>query len=85
MWTSVTTDHATVLRRWNGRWDVEVVGLSLDVLTVRVGRPPATVEDALALAAEVYLYCADAVDQGLGTLDALAGTISLPAWRLWWD
>jgi hypothetical protein len=78
-------DHATVLRRWAGAWQAEVLGLGSDVLTLRVHTPPVTPEQALAAAAEAYLYCPDAVDQGTGTLDALAEQMTQPAWQFWWD
>jgi hypothetical protein len=77
--------HATVLRRWAGRWGAELVGLDLDQMTLRVLDPPADADEALAAAVEAVLYCSDAVFQGVGTLDALAPAMCLPLWRFWWD
>lgn len=79
------SQHATVLRRWSGQWGLEVVGLSLDILSARIARPVTTPEERLARAMEIYLYCPDAVDQGDGSIDALAAGTSLPAIALWWD
>jgi len=79
------SEHATVLRRWSGQWGLEVVGLSLDILSARIARPATTPEERLARAMEIYLYCPDAVDQGVGSIDALAAGTSLPAIALWWD
>ncbi|WP_162213216.1 DUF4253 domain-containing protein [Nostocoides australiense] len=79
------SEHATVLRRWSGQWGLEVVGLSLDILSARIARPATTPEERLARAMEIYLYCPDAVDQGVGSIDALAAGTCLPAIALWWD
>jgi hypothetical protein len=78
-------EHATVLRRWAGAWQAELLALELDVLTLRVHTPPVTPEQALAAAVEAYVYCPDAVEQGTETLDALAEHLTQPAWQFWWD
>lgn len=78
-------EHATVLRRWAGEWQAELLALESDVLVLRVHIPPVTAEQALAAAVEAYLYCPDAVEQGAGTLDALAEHMVQPAWQFWWD
>lgn len=78
-------EHATVLRRWAGAWQAELLALGSDVLTLRVHTPPVTPEQALAAAVEAHLYCLDAVEQGTETLDALAELLAQPAWQFWWD
>ena len=78
-------EHTAVLGRWHGLFGAELVGLSRDVMTLLVARPPATPEARLAAATEVYAYCPDAVEQGVGTLDALTELTAGPGWALWWD
>lgn len=79
-------EHVATLRRWNHRYGAEVVGITSDVLELAVSRPPADDQAALALAREQYAYCADIVDQGVGTVGALAGSLrGAASWYFWWD
>jgi hypothetical protein len=74
-----------VLRSWEQRYDAILVGLGDATLTIAVRRPP-TGEGALVAAAEQYALCPDTVEQGLGSLRALAKHIDgSPAWAFWWD
>jgi len=70
-----------------GVWSyAELVGLSHDVMNVRVQRRPRTREAALELAREQYVYCSDIVDQGVQTLSALAAVLmESDWWYFWWD
>lgn len=78
--------HVALLRSWNARFGAELVGLSGDVLNIRAKRRPATREEALALAWEQYLYCADIVEQGVETTSALAAALmETDWWFFWWD
>src|SRR5262249_5046813 len=78
--------HIAALRSWRDRFGAELVGLSFDVMNLRVARRPATREAALELAREQYFYCGDIVDQGTGTLSRLAATLMTDDWWFfWWD
>jgi len=77
--------HAAILRSWEDRYDAILVGLGFDGVHLVVRRPPAG-EDAVRCAAEQYAFCPDVVDQGAGTLAALAQTLEdLSLWAFWWD
>ena len=78
-------DHTAVLRRWSANYGAELVLLGSDVMALAVARPPRNRDSALLVAAEVVTYCPDSVFQGAGSLDALASTLSAPAWFFWWD
>jgi hypothetical protein len=79
-------EHVSVLRRWCTQFDAEIVGVSYEVIELRVGSPPNDRDHALALAYEQFAYCPDIVDQGVGTLDALAATLLHgTVWYFWWD
>jgi hypothetical protein len=79
-------EHVATLRRWHDRWGAELVGLTGDVMEVAVTRPPADDDAALQLAREHYAYCAEIVDQGVGTVGALAGSLrGATSWSFWWD
>ena len=57
-----------------------------DTIELHVARSPRTRDDALALAYEQYAYCSDIVDQGAGTLEALAAVlVHASVWFFWWD
>ncbi|HET8951265.1 MAG TPA: DUF4253 domain-containing protein [Solirubrobacteraceae bacterium] len=76
---------SAVMRSWEERCDAILVGLSLDTLHLAVRRPP-TGDGASAIAAEQHAFCPDIVDQGTGTIGALASELDgAPAWYFWWD
>ena len=78
--------HVAALRSWRERYGAELVGLSFDVMNIRVANKPSTREEALDLAREHYDYCYDIVDQGSGTLSPLAASLKAHEWwYFWWD
>ncbi|MFJ4966549.1 hypothetical protein EES43_12040 [Streptomyces sp. ADI96-02] len=77
-----------VLRSWEDRYDLRVLMLGPDTMTVSVGRPPSTAEEARALAAEHYAFCPDTIDQNPPyDLDAYAEKrlLGQEVWSFWWD
>jgi len=78
--------QCAVLRRWQERYGAELVGIDRDTINLRVARRPRDRAEALALARECYAYCQDTVDQGVGTIEALAATLMASDWWFfWWD
>jgi hypothetical protein len=78
--------HVAALRSWRDRFGAELVGLSHDVMNLRVRQKPKTQLEALELAREHYAYCPDIVDQGVGSLSALAAALMAHEWwYFWWD
>jgi hypothetical protein len=78
--------HVALHRRWQERYGAELVGMSSDVIEMRVARPPRSRDDAMALAQEQYAYCDDIVHQGVESLSALAATLlEGTVWFFWWD
>jgi hypothetical protein len=78
--------HVAALRSWRDRFGAELIGLSHDVMNVRVKKRPESREAALDLAREQYAYCSDIVDQGVETLNALAAVLmESDWWYFWWD
>ena len=79
-------EHVAALRDWDARYGLELIGMSHDVLNLRVARPPATREAALELAREHFAYCEDIVLQGTETLSNLAASLMAhDSWYFWWD
>ncbi|MET9799146.1 DUF4253 domain-containing protein [Streptomyces sp. NPDC006368] len=78
---------STVLRSWEERFGIRVVGLGPDLLTVSVAAPPRTMAGALAVAAEHYAFCPDNVWDGYDTIGAYAAEEVLDRhhWTFWWD
>lgn len=77
-----------VLRSWEDRYDLRVVALGFDTLTVSVGRPPSTRAEARALAAEHFAFCPDNIEATPPNgLDAYAEKYLLgqETWSFWWD
>ncbi|MET7456994.1 DUF4253 domain-containing protein [Streptomyces sp. NPDC005574] len=76
-----------VLRSWEDRFGIRVVALGFDTLVVSVAAPPATQEEAEAVAAEHFAFCPDTVLQdGPDTLRAYAGDlVGEHTWSFWWD
>ena len=74
------------MRSWRDRYGAELIGMSSDTINLRVAVRPKTREEALALARDQYVYCADNIDQGVRTYSALAAALmESDWWYFWWD
>jgi hypothetical protein len=79
-------DQVAILKLWHDRFGAELVALGFDIVELYVPRPPTDAETALAVAEEQWVYCPDAVDQGVGDLDMLAAVqVRSHRWSFWWD
>ncbi|MFI2437193.1 DUF4253 domain-containing protein [Streptomyces sp. NPDC018693] len=76
-----------VLRSWEDRFGIRVVGLGFDVLVVSVAAPPTTQADAEAVAAEHFAFCPDNITQdGPEGIAAYAKElVGDHTWTFWWD
>jgi hypothetical protein len=76
-----------VLRSWEDRFGIRVVGLGFNDLVLSVAAPPTSLEEAEAVAAEHFAFCPDNITQkGPGGLRAYAeGLVGERAWTFWWD
>jgi hypothetical protein len=78
--------HVAVLRTWHEHFGAQPVVMTGNTLELLVGRPVATRDEALALAGFQYVYCADVVNQGTRSVEALAALLlGDPRWFFWWD
>ena len=79
---------SAVLRSWEDRFGVRVIGLGFAELYVSVAAPPATMDQALRVAAEHFAFCPDNVWQERRPF-TLAGyaarLVDSPLWTFWWD
>ncbi|WP_051814166.1 DUF4253 domain-containing protein [Kitasatospora sp. MBT63] len=77
---------AAVLADWERRFGAQVVEVGFDTMQLSVPVPPATLADALPVAAEHTALCPDLVLQGTGTLTAYAEQlVGSHQWSFWWD
>jgi len=75
-----------VLRSWEERFGATLVGIGFDTIYLLVARPPSSLDAAQRVAAEYYAFCADSVDQEVGSISRLAEDLmSGPIWSFWWD
>ncbi|MFJ9950793.1 DUF4253 domain-containing protein [Kitasatospora sp. NPDC091207] len=81
-----TARIAAVLADWERRFGAQVVEVGFDTLRLSVPVPPATLAEALPVAAEHTAFCPDLVFQGTGTLAAYAEQlVGAHQWSFWWD
>ena len=77
---------SAVLRSWEQRFGAILVAVGFDTLHLLVERPPQSPESAIRVAAEHFAFCTDNVDQGAGSIRALAQELEgAPIWSFWWD
>jgi len=78
--------HVAALRDWHDRFGAELIGINGDTMNVKAKNRPTDREQALSLARDFYGYCPDIIDQGVGTISALAAELMASDWwYLWWD
>ena len=78
--------HIAAWRSWRDRYGAYLIGLTSDALIFSVDRRPGDRSEAFMLAKELYEYCPDIVDQGMGTITNLAALLMVSnAWFFWWD
>lgn len=80
-------DYVAVQKHWFDRYGAEIVCVSVDVVKMRVTRPPTNRADAMELAREQFLCSGGGlVFQGVATMSALdASLVRCRVWSFWWD
>jgi hypothetical protein len=79
-------EQVTMHRYWHEKYGARIISAAFDVIECTVERPPGTRDEAIALAREQFIYCADIVYQGCGDIMNLAATLKdSKVWYFWWD
>jgi hypothetical protein len=85
-YTNDTAKLSAVLRSWEDRFGVRVVGAGFADLYLSVAAPPTDHAEALQVAAEHFAFCPDNVWQGTSPLASYAQRlVDAPLWHFWWD
>lgn len=75
-----------VAKYWYEKHGAIIATMSHDVLEFYVPNEVKDSEQAMELAKEMYSFCPDCVDQGVGTIGELyAGIKKSNVWFFWWD
>ena len=76
-------DVVSKIAEWKDKYGIVVLGCSRDWLQIEFNRLPANLDE---FADEVYKFCPDSVDQGVGDVSALKLAIQeMNGLWLWWD
>ncbi|MCU6792387.1 DUF4253 domain-containing protein [Paenibacillus sp. WQ 127069] len=76
-------DVLAKLKEWNQKYPFRISGANLDWVEADFISLP---DDLISFAKEVYEFCPDVVDQGVGSVEELAEAIEmLYSLYLWWD
>jgi len=79
-------EHCAMHRYWQDSYGAEVVSITGDIVQCVVSRPPNDRHASVQLAKQQYVYCADIVQQGTDTIEALAALLlDGRYWYFWWD
>lgn len=81
-----TADMMAVCRYWFEKYGAVPAFISSDILQLYVPQPITERSTALRIAEQQYGFCNDVVEQGMGTIKALASSlIGSSVWFFWWD
>jgi hypothetical protein len=85
--TNDTAEVSVVLRDWEDRFGVRVVGATgAAELFLSVATPPASHDQALRIAAEHFAFCPDVIEQGVYPISAYAEQLTgKDSWAFWFD
>ena len=79
----VTQDLRRKLEQWHKEYGIDIWQAETDTIQLKLLRLP---KNTGSFAKEVYTFCPDIVDQGVGTIEALEKTIrEQRSLFLWWD
>lgn len=78
-----TEDIVTKLREYDAAYGITIMHAETDTVELNLWRTP---DDLAAFAADLYDFCPDIVDQGIGSVEAFAESVEIVGTvYLWWD
>jgi hypothetical protein len=79
-------EHALIAKYWAEKHGAEIAVMTSDTIEFTVARPPVSKEACDELAKEMFIYCTDIVDQGVGSVPTLSKCVEgSTVWFFWWD
>ena len=79
-------DMMSVCKYWYDEYGAVPAVISHDTLEMYLPEPVTSPDTSLKIAEEQYGFCADIIEQGTGTIKALAETVvDSKIWFFWWD
>lgn len=79
-------EHLAVAKRWFEAYGAIPCAVSYDTLQFYLDQPLTDDQALKTVSEEMFLYCLDIVDQGVGTMTGLKQSIyGSPLWFFWWD
>lgn len=71
------------IKEWQGKYGLNIIGCDFDYIHIDFEKLPENIDE---FAKEVYAFCPDSVDQGVGSIESLKEYIlqEQGVW-LWWD
>jgi hypothetical protein len=79
----VNEDIVSKISDWKSKYGLIIIGCSQDWLQIEFDTLPLNIDE---FATEVYEFCPDSVDQGVGTVEKLKQAIvEMKGLWLWWD
>ena len=78
-------DVSAMLRSWEDRFGAVLTGIGFNTLTLTVPHPPTEPDEIRQVMHEIYAFCPDLVDQGVGEIGGLDPMVRGREWIFWWD
>lgn len=78
-----TEDIIDKISEWDKKYEIDIIGCSRDWVLIKLNKLPQNLDE---FSKEVYEFCPDIVDQGVGSLENLKKSIKIDKELfLWWD
>ncbi|MDU1911761.1 DUF4253 domain-containing protein [Fusobacterium sp.] len=78
-----TEDIIEKVSEWDKKYEIDIIGCSRDWVLIKLNKLPQNLDE---FSKEVYEFCPDIVDQGVGSIESLKESIKMnKELFLWWD
>lgn len=78
-----TEDIIEKISEWDKKYEIDIIGCSRDWVLIKLNKLPQNLDE---FSKEVYEFCPDIVDQGVGSIESLKESIKMnKELFLWWD
>ena len=78
-------EHVALLKHWNKRYGIEVMGMNSQSMALRVKNPPSDRDEAYTLAKDLYTYTEGDGVNSQSRRGFASTLLNASVWNLWWD